>query len=197
MRLLAKEYKNARKAPMSANVLQLIGVAQFFWASWFVFGVAGNLRPYIHPAFYVVSLIVGVSLGLSASVISFAIARIIMDLHSIRWNTDGYMGVREDDERKLLFGMANNIYAIACAVSAGQVPASASSGDSAERILAEPFSPEQPGGVKSPDQQRVESAALEEASRLTLSGTALKLLWVLVGILLVGVVVLLIMILSR
>jgi hypothetical protein len=182
---------------MSANVLQLIGVAQFFGASWFVFGVAGNLRQYIHPAFYVVSLIVGVSLGLSASVISFAIARIIMDLHSIRWNTDGYMGVREDDERKLLFGMANNIYAIACAVSAGQVPAPASSGDSAEHILSEPLSPEQPGGAKSPEQQRMEAADLEEASRLTLSGTALKLLWVLVGILLVGVVVLLIMILSR
>ena len=197
MRLLAKEYKNARKAPMSANVLQLIGVAQFFGASWFVFGVAGNLRPYIHPAFYVVSLIVGVSLGLSASVMSFAIARIIMDLHSIRWNTDGYMGVREDDERKLLFGMANNIYAIACAVSAGQVPAPASSGDSAERILSEPLSPEQPVGEESPEQQRMDAAALEEASRLTLSGTALKLLWVLVGILLVGVVVLLVMILSR
>jgi hypothetical protein len=43
----------------------------------------------------------------------------------------------------------------------------------------------------------MDAAALEEASRLTLSGTALKLLWVLVGILLVGVVVLLIMILSR
>lgn len=132
MRIMAREYKEARKAPLPSIVLEIIGVFQFIGASWFVLALTFNLRAYLRPELYLLCLIVGVCLGLSASVTSFAFARIVADLYATRWHTDSYEVERDDDERRMMDGMARNLAAIARAVAPDQAVALEDADDAQE-----------------------------------------------------------------
>lgn len=124
MRIMAREQKRALKQPVASVMLVIIGVFQFVGASFYVLILTTALAPYLQPGVLVLGLIVGISLGLSASVTSFAFARVVADLYATRWNTDGYELQRDDDERRMMDGMARNLAAIARAVAPEQAVAS-------------------------------------------------------------------------
>ena len=123
MRITAHEQKRALKQPVASVMLVIIGVFQFVGASFYVLSLTTALAPYLQPGVLVLGLIVGISLGLSASVTSFAFARIVADLYATRWHTDSYEVERDDDERRMMDGMARNLAAIARAVAPDQAVA--------------------------------------------------------------------------
>lgn len=102
MKIMAREFEKAEKAPFSASVLQLIGVSQFLSASWMIFALTGALRQQLGSGGVALGVFLAVDLGLGASIISFAAARLLTDLHAIRWNTDGYTVQHEKDDLRLL-----------------------------------------------------------------------------------------------
>lgn len=102
MKILANEIGKAGKAPFTAQLLQFVGISQFIGASWLAITLSGTLRNQIGPVGVVIGVFLAVDLGISASLISFVLARIVTDLNAIRWNTDGYTVEREKDDLRLL-----------------------------------------------------------------------------------------------
>jgi hypothetical protein len=129
---MAREQKRALKQPVASVMLVIIGVFQFVGASFYVLILTTALAPYLQPGVLVLGLIVGISLGLSASVTSFAFARVVADLYATRWHTDSYEVERDDDERRMMDGMARNLAAIARAVAPDQAVALEAADDAQE-----------------------------------------------------------------
>lgn len=138
MRIMAREQKRALKQPVASVMLVIIGVFQFVGSSFYVLILTTALAPYLQPGVLVLGLIVGISLGLSASVTSFAFARVVADLYATRWNTDGYELQRDDDERRMMDGMARNLAAIARAVAPEQAVALEAADDAEPDASPEP-----------------------------------------------------------
>lgn len=171
MRITAHEQKRALKQPVASVMLVIIGVFQFVGASFYVLILTTALAPYLQPGVLVLGLIVGISLGLSASVTSFAFARVVADLYATRWNTDGYELQRDDDDRRMMEGMARNLAAIARAVA----PEQAVSPSEAPEVDAEPdASPD-------PDEAAPAEVAAPAKKRLSLNDW----LWVVASLLIV------------
>lgn len=116
MRILALEAEKAGKAPFSAFLLRIVGVFQFIGASWLAYALTASLRDSLGSFGMLFGIVFATTLGLSASLTSFVIARIVDDIHAIRWNTDGF-GVEydKDDLRSLTVAvnkLTTNIQAI-------------------------------------------------------------------------------------
>lgn len=113
-----------------------------------------NLRAYLRPEVYLICLTVGVFLGLSASVTSFAFARIVADLYATRWHTDSYEVERDDDESRMMEGMARNLAAIARAVAPDQAVA-LETADDAETDASPDPDEDVPVDVAAPTKKRL------------------------------------------
>lgn len=90
MKISPVEKARAQKQPTQAVILEAVGTLQFISASLLTFVMTGLLHTQLGVLGTVIGLFVGVGLGLSASILCFALARIVTDLNAVRWNSDGY-----------------------------------------------------------------------------------------------------------
>ena len=102
MKIMAREVGKAEKAPVSASLLQLTGVSHLFFVAWIVWNSTALWRDQLGVIGIILSILVALDLAVSASLMSFVLARVVMDLHAIRWNTDGYTVERDKEDMRLL-----------------------------------------------------------------------------------------------
>ena len=86
MKILALENGRADNAPALCTILRIIG--GFNGVGWIFYTAVALLdlnRTGIDPVF------IRAEIGVSVTLSWFVVARIVADLHAIRWNTDGYV----------------------------------------------------------------------------------------------------------
>lgn len=175
MKISPIEKAKAQKQPTQAVILEAVGTLQFISASLLTFVMTGLLHTQLGVLGTVIGLFVGVGLGLSASILCFALARIVTDLNAVRWNSDGYA---VQDSAQLIQSL-NRLNA------------------NIERIAGAPSpEPEAPEAVESvqepepqPEPQPVQANVAASAKGFQLSSTAVKILLIFLAILIIGLVV--------
>lgn len=93
MKINPRFIRDAKKAPLSAQVFQLIGVCQFIAAAFFPMVISSLLGFGLGTIGVIIALIIGAT----ASAASFGIARIIIDLHTLSVNSEGYVLDEEEE----------------------------------------------------------------------------------------------------
>lgn len=97
MNLFSIESDRARRQPASAFLLEIIGALQFITVSMLAILLSAAFHVQLGPVGTVLGMIGGIGMGLTASVTTFALARIVSDLSAVRWNSEGY-AVQDSDE---------------------------------------------------------------------------------------------------
>lgn len=170
MKISPIEKARAQKQPTQAVILEAIGTLQFISASLLTFIMTGLLHTQLGVLGTVIGLFVGVGLGLSASILCFALARIVTDLNAVRWNSDGYA---VQDSAKLVQSLNRlnaNIERLA--------------GGPAQEAVEYAQEPE-----PQPEPQPVRATVSASAKGFQLSSTAVKILLIFLAILIIGLVV--------
>ena len=97
MKILAQETGRAENTPALAVILRIIG--GFNGIGWTIYTALSFMdirQAGIEPVFATAEI------GISVTLAWFIVARIISDLHAIRWNTDGYVVKHEASDYKQL-----------------------------------------------------------------------------------------------
>lgn len=173
MKISSVEKAKAQKQPTQAVILEAVGTLQFISASLLTFVMTGLLHTQLGVLGTVIGLFVGVGLGLSASILCFALARIVTDLNAVRWNSDGYAVQDSAQLIQSLNRLNANIERIAGAPSPEpEAPAAVES-------VQEPDPVPAPAPIPEPS---------EVAAGFQLGGAMKKLLYVLAALLVVAVI---------
>ena len=170
MKISSVEKARAQKQPTQAVILEAVGTLQFISASLLTFVLTGLLHTQLGVLGTVIGLFVGVGLGLSASILCFALARIVTDLNAVRWNSDGYA---VQDSVQLIQSL-NRLNANIERLAGGPAPEAVEYDQQPE--------PE-------PEPQPVRATVAASAKGFQLSSTAVKILLIFLAILIIGLVV--------
>jgi hypothetical protein len=175
VKISSVEKAKAQKQPAQAVILEIIGTLQFISASLLTFVMTGLLHAQLGVLGTVIGLFVGVGLGLSASILCFALARIVTDLNAVRWNSDGYAVQDSAQLVQSLDRLNANLERLAGS------PAPETEAPEAVESVQEPDPVPAPAPVPEPS---------EAAAGFQLSGVMKKLLYVLAALLVVAVILL-------
>lgn len=173
MKISSVEKAKAQKQPTQAIILEAVGTLQFISASLLTFVMTGLLHTQLGLLGTVIGLFVGVGLGLSASILCFALARIVTDLNAVRWNSDGYAVQDSAQLVQSLNRLNANLERLAGS------PAPETEAPAAVESVREPEPIPAPAPVPEP---------AEAAPGFQLSGAMKKLLYVLAALLVVAVI---------
>lgn len=188
------------KAPFTAQVFQLIGGLQFVGASWFAFAGTALLKEYIGPNGVVFGLIIAVSLGISASVSSFAIARVIQDIYAIRWHTSEYKAEHSEEEREEMRLLRQSLDRLSRNLEA--MNGTAAPDESVEAPEPAPLpepeaAPEDHDPFDDFDEAEPESAAEGRKSAFAFTVKDMRFFYAIAGVLIVAIIILVIAIFRR
>lgn len=173
MKISPIEKARAQKQPTQAVILEAVGTLQFISASLLTFVMTGLLHTQLGVLGTVIGLFVGVGLGLSASILCFALARIVTDLNAVRWNSDGYAVQDSVQLVQSLNRLNANIERLAGA------PAPETETPEAVESVQEPEPIPAPAPIPEP---------AEAAPGFQISGAMKKTLYVLAGLLVIAVI---------